>query len=203
LEDAQASGCEIAEEDLARAQLWALVGRLLLAAPDADMLKQLSALQGDDETPVGRAVSVLAASARRVDAKAVREEYDALFIGLVRGELVPFASYYLTGFLHEKPLANLRGAMARLGIASRDDVAEPEDHIGAVSEMMAGLITGAFGPPADLATQQRFFDDHIAGWAPRFFDDLQKAAAADFYKAVGALGRVLVGIEAEAFAMAA
>jgi TorA maturation chaperone TorD len=116
---------------------------------------------------------------------------------------VPFASFYLTGFLHEKPLAKLRGAMAELGIAARDDVFEPEDHIAALAEMMAGLITGAFGAPADLPTQQRFFEDHIAGWAGRFFEDLEKAPSADFYKPVGALGRALVGIETQAYAMAA
>jgi TorA maturation chaperone TorD len=193
----------LAEEDEARAQIWALLGRLLLAPPDAAALASLAALDGDETTPIGEALSRLAAAARGAAVERVRDEYDALFIGLVRGELVPFASYYLTGFLHEKPLASLRGAMAQLGIALRAGVAEPEDHIGALAEMMAGLIAGAFGAPADLATQRRFFDDHIAGWAGRFFEDLESAAAADFYKPVGALGRALIGIEAEAFAMAA
>jgi TorA maturation chaperone TorD len=193
----------LGEEDQARAQVWALLGRLLLAAPDAAALASLRALGGDEATPIGRALSQLGAAARRTTADKARDEYDALFIGLVRGELVPFASYYLTGFLHEKPLASLRGAMAQLGIALRAGVAEPEDHIGALAEMMAGLITGAFGAAADLATQRRFFDDHIAGWAGRFFEDLENAATADFYKPVGALGRALVGIEAEAFEMAA
>jgi TorA maturation chaperone TorD len=191
------------EEDEARARVWALLGRLLLAPPDADALAQLGALGADPETPAGRALDALAVAARRAEPARVKDEYDTLFIGLVRGELIPFASYYLTGFLHEKPLAKLRGAMAELGIAVREGVAEPEDHIGALAEMMAGLIGGAFGAPADLATQQRFFEDHIAGWAGRFFDDLQNAAAADFYKPVGALGRALLGLEAEAFAMAA
>jgi TorA maturation chaperone TorD len=191
------------EEDQARARVWALLGRLLLAPPDATMLAAVAGLAGDESTPIGGALARLGAAARDADPDKLREEYDALFIGLVRGELVPFASYYLTGFLHEKPLANLRESMARLGIALREGVAEPEDHIGAVAEMMAGLIAGDFGEPADLATQRRFFEDHIAGWAARFFEDLEGAAAADFYKPVGALGRALVGIEAEAFEMAA
>ncbi|MBX6368740.1 MAG: molecular chaperone TorD family protein [Rhodospirillales bacterium] len=202
-EPAQRRVFTLAEEDEARARLWALLGRLLLAPPDAAMLATVAGLAGDESTPIGAALARLGAAARSADADKLREEYDALFIGLVRGELVPFASYYLTGFLHEKPLANLRESMARLGIALRDGVAEPEDHIGAVAEMMAGLIAGDFGEPADLATQRRFFEDHIAGWAARFFEDLEGAAAADFYKPVGALGRALVGIEAEAFEMAA
>lgn len=203
IEPAQRSGVSLADEDQARARLWALLGRLLLAPPDAAMLAAVAGLGGDESTPIGSALARLGAVARLANTDKLREEYDALFVGLVRGELVPFASYYLTGFLHERPLANLREAMARLGIALREGVAEPEDHIGAVAEMMAGLISGDFGEPADLATQRRFFEDHIAGWAGRFFEDLESAAAADFYKPVGALGRALVGIEAEAFEMAA
>lgn len=202
-EPAQPPSFTLPEEDQARARVWGLLGRLLLAPPDATMLAAVAGLAGDESTPIGGALARLGAAARGADPGKLREEYDALFIGLVRGELVPFASYYLTGFLHEKPLADLRESMARLGIALRDGVAEPEDHIGAVAEMMAGLIAGDFGEPADLATQRRFFEDHIAGWAARFFEDLESAAAADFYKPVGALGRALVGIEAEAFEMAA
>jgi TorA maturation chaperone TorD len=194
---------ELPEEELWRAHLWASLGTLLARAPDARTLARLAAASGDAESEIGAALGKLAEAARRTDAERVADEYAVLFVGLTRGELVPYASYYLTGFLHEKPLAKLRGAMAGLGIAARDDVAEPEDHIGALAEMMAGLITGAFGRPADLALQQRFFEDHISPWAGRFFEDLEKAGSAEFYKPVGTLGRVLVGIETQAFAMAA
>jgi TorA maturation chaperone TorD len=193
----------LAPEDVARAEIWGLLGHLLLAPPDAERLRALASVDGDEATPIGPALARLGAASRTATPESVREEHDTLFIGLVRGELVPFASYYLTGFLHERPLAALRQSMAALGIGVREGVAEPEDHIGALAEMMAGLITGAFGAPADLATQRRFFNDHIAGWAGRFFEDLENAAAAAFYKPVGALGRALVGIEAEAFEMAA
>jgi TorA maturation chaperone TorD len=194
---------ELPEEELWRAHLWASLGALMARAPDAQALARLAAAPGDDGSEIGAALALLAEAARRTDAERVADEYAALFVGLTRGEFVPYASYYLTGFLHEKPLAKLRSAMAELGIAARDGVAEPEDHIGALAEMMAGLITGAFGRPADLAAQQRFFEDHIAPWAGRFFEDLEKAASAEFYKPVGTLGRALVGIETQAFAMAA
>jgi TorA maturation chaperone TorD len=194
---------ELPEEELWRAHLWASLGALMARAPDARTLARLATTPGDAESEIGAALGRLAEAARGTDAEQVADEYAVLFVGLTRGELVPYASYYLTGFLHEKPLAKLRGAMAELGIAARDGVAEPEDHIGALAEMMAGLITGAFGRPADLAVQQRFFEDHISPWAGRFFEDLEKAGSADFYKPVGALGRALVGIETQAFAMAA
>ena len=84
-----------------------------------------------------------------------RAAVGGLTLEIGRGELVPFASYYRTGFLNEKPLAKLRGDMARLGIARAESVKEPEDHIAALCEMMAGLITGAFGAPQGLAAQQQ------------------------------------------------
>ncbi len=116
---------------------------------------------------------------------AVRREYDDLFIGLVRGEVLPYASYYLTGFLNEKPLALLRRDMARLGIARTPDVQEPEDHIASICEMMAGLIRGRFGGPVGLTAQREFFAAHLAPWAEHFFGDLEGAKNARFLRARG------------------
>src|SRR3546814_15777160 len=73
----------------------------------------------------------------------------------------------------------------------------------ALCEMMAGLITGSFGAPADLAGQRHFFDTHIGCWAPRFFEDLQAAQSAVLYMPVGTIGRLFLAVEAEAFDMAA
>lgn len=190
------------EEDELRVQWYALLARLLGAAPDTETLTFLAGLRGT-EGDLGQAVSALAASARAADARTVEQEYFDLFIGVGQGELVPFGSYYLTGFLHEKPLARLRGDMRRLGIAREESVKEPEDHIAALCEMMAGLISGSFGAPVDLAEQRRFFDTHIGCWAPRFFEDLQAARAASFYIPVGTIGRLFLAVEAQAFEMAA
>jgi TorA maturation chaperone TorD len=192
---------EIDDEDAARAQCYALLARLLAAPPSAELLGIVRSLRGDDDSKLGQALNALAAAAKRTDADAADREYSDLFIGLARGELLPYASYYLAGFLHEKPLAALRGDLARLGIAASDDVAEPEDHIAALCEVMSGLITGAFGAPAPLDEQRRFFETHIASWAPRFFEDLQAAKAAAFYMPVGAIGHALMDIESEAFSM--
>src|SRR3546814_16153928 len=128
-----------------------------------------------------------------------REEHFNLFTGVGQGELLPYTSYYLTGFLNEKPLARLRGDMARLRIARADDVKEPEDHIAALCEMMAGLITGSFGAPADLAEPRHFFDTHIGCWAPRFFEDLQAAQPAVLYMPVGTIDRLFLAGQAVVF----
>ncbi|MEM8877615.1 MAG: molecular chaperone TorD family protein, partial [Pseudomonadota bacterium] len=108
----------------------------------------------------------------------------------------------LTGFLHEKPLAELRNHMARLGVERAEDVHEPEDHIASVLEIMGGLIRGRFEQGSScIHAQNDFFKAHIDPWAHHFFTDLESAKNAVFYAAVGTLGRLLVEIEREAFRM--
>ena len=196
------SGFDVTEEDQLRAQWYALLARLLSAPPNDPVLSLVRGLKGDD-SDLGRSIRTLAAAARATTRAAVEQEYFNLFIGLGKGELLPFGSYYLSGFLNEKPLARLRDDMAELGIARSGEVKEPEDHIASLCEMMSGLITGAFGAPVDLGRQRRFFDTHIASWAPRFFEDLQAAESAAFYMPVGAIGSVFMAIESQAFEMAA
>ncbi|HXV30866.1 MAG TPA: molecular chaperone TorD family protein [Sinorhizobium sp.] len=193
-------GLELTEEDGCRSALYRLLGRVLTAPPDESVLTALAGLQGN-ESPLGQALDALSEEARRRPSGLEREYHD-LFIGLGRGELVPYGSYYLTGFLNEKPLAVLRRDMARLGIARRGNVREPEDHIGAVLEMMAGLIEGSFAVSVgDVTAQQHFFAAHIQPVAPRFFADLEKASAAAFYRPVGTAGRLFLEVEASAFQM--
>ena len=195
------SAAEIADEDMLRAQLYALLGELLADIPTAQTLARVGELSGDPATELGESVNALAAVARKTTAQQASDEYHDLFIGVAAGELQPYASVYLTGFLHEKPLADLRDTMGELGIARAAKRAEPEDHIASLCEMMAGLIVGGFGAPADLKTQREFFDRHLAPWAGRFFEDLAAAKAARLYMPVGRIGKLFLEIEREAFAM--
>lgn len=192
----------ISEEDQLRAGWYALLAQLLGREPGDAALAMMRGLSGD-ESELGQGIKALAAAARGTTAEAAKQEYFDLFVGLGQGELLPYASYYLTGFLNEKPLARLRGDMARLHIARAEEVSEPEDHIAALCEMMAGLITGNFGEPVSLDEQRRFFDTHIGCWAPRFFEDLQAAQSAVLYMPVGTIGRLFMQIESQAFEMAA
>ncbi len=198
----QVAQIDIAEEDRLRAQWHALLAQFLSAPPDAATLELARALTGDD-TDLGRGVNALAAAAKGATVAGLEEEYFNLFIGIVRGELLPFGSYYLTGFLNEKPLAALRQDMGELGIGRAEGVKEPEDHIASLCEMMAGMITGAFGEPVGLDRQREFFDKHIGCWAPRFFEDLQAAESAAFYMPIGLIGSVFMLVESQAFEMAA
>lgn len=193
---------DVLPEDELRASQYRLLARFLAKPPSASVLQLVAGFSGDD-TDLGRALAVLAKLARNTTAEMASQEYHELFIGLGRGELVPYGSYYMTGFLNEKPLARLRQDMAKHDIARAEDVKEPEDHIGALCEMMAGLIMGDFGAPLSVAEQKQFFDSHMEPWAERFFADLEKAKTARLYTPIGTLGRVFMGIEATAFQMAA
>jgi TorA maturation chaperone TorD len=192
-----------------RAGLFALLARLLAAPPDATLLTRLHDLRGgpNDGTPLGRACAALADAAASTEPARLEREFFDLFIGLGRGELQPYASYYLTGFLHDRPLAALRADLSRLGVARAPGVSEPEDHIAFLCETLSGLIAGTFPAAAAAGDPQAaadaFFARHLRPWAGRFFADLEAAQAARFYRPVGALGRTAIEIEQAAAELAA
>jgi TorA maturation chaperone TorD len=188
------------EIDAARAQEYALLATLLSRAPDEALLSRIAQLPGD-LSPLGAAHAVVAEAARNADAADVEREYFALFVGLGRGELMPYGSYYLSGFLHDRPLARLREDLAQLSLERAASQAEPEDHVAILCEVMAGVVSGRF--PAVPGSDRLLFEKHLAPWIGRFFADLERAKSAEFYRAVGALGRVFIDIEAEAFALPA
>jgi len=188
----------IDEIDRARAQEYALLAMLLLRAPDAAFLKKLGQMRGDS-SPLGVAHIELAEAAAAANPERVEREFFNLFIGVGRGELLPYGSYYLTGFLHERPLARLREDLRNLGIERAEGNAEPEDHAGLLFEVMAGLAGGQF--PAPAGSDRLIFDNHISPWIGRFFADLEQASEADFYRKVGTLGRIFMDIETEAFSL--
>jgi TorA maturation chaperone TorD len=186
------------EFEQARASEYLLLAHLLRNAPDAALLEEIGGLSGD-ATPLGMAHIALAEAAAKANASDVASEFFALFIGIGRGELLPYASYYLTGFLHERPLARVREDLARMGIERADGNFDPEDNLGILFEIMGGSVNGTF--TADLDRQREFFERHIATWAFRFFDDLAAAKSARFYRAVADVGRTFMTVESEAFAL--
>jgi TorA maturation chaperone TorD len=189
---------DVEEVDAARAQEYTLLAALLSRAPDQALLDRLADLRGDP-SPLGVAHAALAEAASSTNAERVEREYFDLFIGLGRGELLPYGSYYLSGFLYERPLARLREQLSRLGIERADGESEPEDHAAILCEIMAGLINGRL--PAAAGSDRELFGTHLSPWIGRFFADLEQAEAADFYRKVGTLGRLFVDIETEAFAL--
>ncbi|MBO6562183.1 MAG: molecular chaperone TorD family protein [Nisaea sp.] len=190
----------VSEEDAVRAHWYGLLAHFLARPPAVESLEIARSLGGDD-TPLGKSVAAFAAAARAATVELADDEFHKLFYGVGRGELVPHGSYYLTGFLNEKPLADLRDDLAKLGVARADEVKEPEDHIAALCDVMAGMIRGDFGPACHLERQAEFFDKHIASWAEKFFEDLEGAKASVLYMPLGSIGRQFIQIEGESFRM--
>ncbi len=198
----EAQKMDVSTEDRLRADFYNFLGLLMAAPPDQMLLDQVAGLTGD-ETDLGQAIQAMSRVAKATKPAAAEREFNALFIGLGRGELLPYASYYLTGFLNEKPLAQLRNDMAARGITRAQNVFEPEDNIASLMEMMAGMIVGRFGTPATLDDQKAFWNKHIGPWAAHFYSDLEGAENSVLYASIGTAGRVFMEIEREAFRMTA
>ena len=186
------------EIDRARAQEYALLSILLSRSPDIQMIGLLALLRGD-ASPLGSAHTVLGEAAGRATEESAGREYFNLFGGLGKSPLLPYASHYLTDSLYGRPLGRLRETLQQLGIESVAGNSEPEDHAAILCEVMARLIGGDIAGP--VGADREFFEKHLAPWIRRFFVDLEQAESIDFYVRVGLLGRTLVDIETEGFAL--
>jgi len=188
------------EEQLYRASAYGLIAALLRSTPDQEMLDRLTGLspgvvpEGDE---LLLAMSTLALSAELHTPASIDDEYHDLFIGLGKGEVVPYGSWYITGFMMEKPLSDLRDDLARLGYVKNSLVVEPEDHVAALCEVVSLMITEG----SNLSIQRNFFQSHMADWMSRFFTDLSEARSAIFYKSVGRFGAAFIAFEKEYFSM--
>lgn len=195
-----AAGAAVAvdQEDALRSASWSLLANLLGRAPDENVLDVLSRIEsGGDaaESLLAGAWSMLRDAAGKSSPAELSDEYHELFIGIGRGELVPYGSWYLTGFLMEQPLAKLRVDLEALGFERQEGVKEPEDHAAALCDVMAMISSGDNAVP--LEQQSAFFERHISPWMGRFFRDMQEASAARFYRAVGSLGEQFIEVEKE------
>ncbi len=179
--------------DALRSNTWALLAALLAGPPDASLLQRLRTVEvGGGGGEMGTAWQMLKLAAERSNPDGADDEYHALFIGIGRGELVPYGSWYLTGFLMDRPLAVLRGDLAALGFERQEGVSEPEDHAASLCETMAMLAAEG---EAGLGAQRRFFEDHVGSWMDVFFQDLQRAETACFYRSAGQLGESFLAVE--------
>jgi TorA maturation chaperone TorD len=200
--DAEATSAarQVDEIDHARAREYSLLATLLSHSPDAQTIKHLACLSGDT-TKLGAAHATLGAAAARLNPEQIEREYFDLFVGLGRGELFPYASYYLTGYLYGRPLARLRETLRQIGLERTEGKSEPEDHAAVLFEVMAGLADGQITAPG--GTDRNIFENHLKPWIGQFFSDLEQADSAIFYSCVGTLGRIFMEIETEGFSLSA
>ena len=192
---------DIQEEQMWRANAYSMLGSLLAKPPTQDVLAEIARINISDQdagaSTMARAYKELSNLAKTECVELIQEEYHQLFIGITGGEIIPYASWYLTGFLMEKPLALLRSDLLKLGIKRQKAVTEPEDHAAALCEVMNLLVSG------NNNRQGYFFNAHLAPWAGRFFSDLRKRECAKFYRAVGLMGESFIRVEQDYFDMLA
>ncbi len=191
---------DIKEEDQLRADMYSFIANLIRSEPSVELIETIKNLKGD-KSNIGSAIKLLSKFANSLHISEIQDEYVSLFLGVGRGELLPFASYYLTGFLNDKPLSKLRDDMNKIGVVRLKEVKEPEDHISSLFDIMSGLITGKFGKQYTVSEQSDFFEKHLNTWVHLLMTDIESAKTAVFYAPLGSLGKEFINIEREAFRM--
>jgi len=189
-------------EETARADLYGLLASLFYAPPPQAMLDAIAAAGNEGDGVLQQAWKDVTAACVAASAEQVREEYEALFIGVGKPDVILYGSYYLAGFMMEKPLAALRTDLARLGLERDQQVTESEDHIATLCEVMRYLIASDDALHANIATQKQFFGQHLQPWAQQLCEAIEAHPQAAFYAPVARLAKTFFEVEMQAFDMA-
>jgi TorA maturation chaperone TorD len=196
----------LAPEDRARGEFYAVLARLFAAAPDAELLRliavapEMATEDGDSALP--NAWNRLRDASSVMEAEAADDEYTTLFIGVGRSEVDLHASHWIGAAKSEKPLVDMRADLARLGLSRLPDVNVYEDHLSVLLETMRVLVLGAPGrAPASIAEQHAFFDAHFTSWTDICCDAICNNSLANYYRCVAQLLKSVVAIERDAFAI--
>ena len=192
------------DEETARAEVYGLLAQMFYASPAPELVADLQIAVTDApvtggflEEPWRRLVG----AARATTATAIADEYDTLFGGVGKPEVYLYGSHYLSGFLNEKPLANLRASLAELGLARDDAMPETEDHFAYLCEVMRYLIAGDDVAVANLTHQRAFYATHVQPWSGALCDAIAQHPKAHFYAVLAEFTRAFLSVEAQGFDM--
>jgi TorA maturation chaperone TorD len=190
------------DEETARAEIYGLLAQLYYAPPSAELLEALRVAV--TEAPAAGAFLEepwrdLVGAARELQAGDIRGEYDALFGGVGKPDVYLFGSHYVSGFLNERPLAQLRGDLATLGLARDEAMPETEDHVAYLCEVMRYLIAGDDVAVANLSRQREFFGTHMQPWLVAMCEAIQAHPRARFYAALARFTQAFAGVEQQGF----
>jgi TorA maturation chaperone TorD len=189
-------------EETARADLYGLLASLLYTPPPQELIDTIASAPLQGESILEQAWANLSVCCKTLQAESARVEYEALFIGVGKPEVMLYGSWYLSGFLMEKPLVELRNDLAKLGLQRSEEMFESEDHIAALCEVMRYLIASDDAVHANIAAQKNFFGTHMQPWVMRLCDAIATHRNAKFYAAVAHLARTFFEVEMQAFDMA-
>ncbi|WP_045489311.1 TorD/DmsD family molecular chaperone [Vibrio harveyi] len=184
------------QEQTLRTEIYLVLSALFRSAPSEEMIEFLTSLEVEpSESAMQKAWIALQQAAKDSNREALEDEYQDLFIGIGRGEVMPFGSWHMTGAMMEKPLAEIRHDLELLGFERDENVKEPEDHIAALCEVMSMLT----GEEEDI--QQAVFNKHIAPWFNSFTQQLENAESANFYKPAAQLCEAFLTLEQVRFSV--
>lgn len=189
-------------EEIARAEVYGLLASLYHAPPSLELYDQLRVAVTEAPAPGGfleASWSEVVAVSRRLPLTEVGDEYVALFGGVGKPEICLYGSWFIAGYLNEKPLVDLRHDLAALGLERSPGVLETEDHIASLCEVMRYLIAGDDVGVSNVAAQQRFFNTHLSAWVARLCEAIAAHPHADFYRALAAFTRDFFSVEAQGF----
>ncbi|NOI72209.1 TorD/DmsD family molecular chaperone [Vibrio owensii] len=184
------------QEQTLRTEIYLVLSALFRSAPSKEMIEFLTSLEVEpSESAMQKAWIALQQAAKDSNREALEDEYQDLFIGIGRGEVMPFGSWHMTGAMMEKPLAEIRHDLELLGFERDENVKEPEDHIAALCEVMS-MLTGE-----EEELQQAVFNKHIAPWFNSFTQQLENAESANFYKPAAQLCEAFLTLEQVRFSV--
>ena len=192
-------------EDEARAQFYALLGRLFANGPDAPLLAAIGGSQRWSEAegnPLSSAWNNLILASQAMDAAAAEQEYTEVFVGVGKSPVNLHGSHWIAGFMMEKPLAQVRADLAELGLARRPGANLLEDQLGALCETMRILVAGdGERRPAAIGVQRAWFDRHIAPWVFDCCNAILECPLANYYRRVAEFTTLFMAIERDSLAI--
>jgi TorA maturation chaperone TorD len=195
---------DLAPEDAARADFYALLARLWHSGPDGALLSGIAAA-GDlaaegGQVALAEAWRDLRRAAAAADPGAAQAEYDALFVGTGKAAVTPYASHYLAETGTERELVALREALAELGLGRSESTHEPEDHFAALCEAMRHLVA-AGSDDAALQRQKKFFTRYMQRAYNPLTERVMASAKTSFYGYVARFTRAFCDVEAASLDM--
>ena len=191
-------------EERSRADMYRLLAQLWIGAPNRDLMRRLQAAADDAQEQSGHLAApwrALVGAMRASSVEAAGAEYDALFQGAGKPEVFLYGSYYLTGFLNERPLVLLRADLREFGLTRDTGRGETEDHVAFLFEVMHHLIVGNGAPAYDPDRQRRFFRAHLETWIDQLCDAVDAHPRASTWRAVADLTRSFMRVEVQGFDM--
>jgi len=190
----------LTEEDAARANLYALIGRLFHEAPDSILLAQLCRAEAgaaEENAPLEQAWQALQAACKSAYPVVVKQEHDSLFVGVGKAEVTPYTFHYIQGASPDRHLVRLRERLEQMGLARRDAAFEVEDHVSGICDVMRFLIVSGHS----LSEQRLFFMEFAYPGTASFCERVARASSAEFYRYVAAFARAFFEVERQAFEM--